>query len=287
MMRVTVIGDALLDVMGRPHEPMRTAADTSGRIRLGPGGQGANVAVRLARRGVEVDLVAAIGDDPAGALVRSALEADAVRLRAVPADSTGIVIVLLEPDAERTMVSQRAAFADAAADTSFADADWVVVSGYLFLEPEADPLVAAVVASAARRALLGCAVPADAVARWRSAAATLGPELLVLNADEAGRLGASPAAVTVVTDPAGATAYINGATVRVLGEAGPPALDTTGAGDAFAAMLLAELPATWPPDESAVERAVRAALDAAGAVTRVEGAQARISDEPDRYAAQR
>ena len=59
-------------------------------------------------------------------------------------------------------------------------------------------------------------------------------------------------------------------------------MDTTGAGDAFAAALLAELAPAWPPDEWEVMRAMRVGLEVAGAVTLVDGAQARIPSEPER-----
>ena len=52
MTRVVVIGDATLDVTVAPAEPMRHGGDVAAAIRLAPGGQGANVAVRLARRAV-------------------------------------------------------------------------------------------------------------------------------------------------------------------------------------------------------------------------------------------
>jgi sugar/nucleoside kinase (ribokinase family) len=56
-------------------------------------------------------------------------------------------------------------------------------------------------------------------------------------------------------------------------------VDTTGAGDAFAATLLAALHAGWPPDADALRAALARAAGAASAVARAIGAQAPIDGE--------
>ena len=94
--RVTVIGDALLDVRALPATPLRPGADVPASIDLGPGGQGANVAVRLARRGVPTRLVCRIGPDAAGDLLRRALAADGVEVLDLGAERTGAVVVLVD-----------------------------------------------------------------------------------------------------------------------------------------------------------------------------------------------
>jgi sugar/nucleoside kinase (ribokinase family) len=84
-----------------------------------------------------------------------------------------------------------------------------------------------------------------------------------------------------VTDPSGATARLNGLGGSVRVKAGAPAIDTTGAGDAFAATLLATLlGAQWPPSSEALGAALTAASDAASAVANAVGAQARVEGEP-------
>jgi rfaE bifunctional protein nucleotidyltransferase chain/domain/rfaE bifunctional protein kinase chain/domain len=84
MMRVTVVGDALLDVDvdGRarrlaPDAPVPVVDDVSMRAR--PGG-GALAAAMLARDGVEVSLVTAIGDDRASRRLRGLLHARGVEV---------------------------------------------------------------------------------------------------------------------------------------------------------------------------------------------------------------
>lgn len=281
-----MLGDALLDVHVTPAQPMRPGADVPAAIRLEPGGQGANLAVRLARRGVDVRLRCVLGTDAAGDLLRSTLTADGVALDALDGPATGSVVVLVDADGHRTMLSQRVPLTGStvAAD----DAAWLVVSGYVLLELEAQLLAAD--ALPARRAVVGCALDDAQVGAWRAALRTVAASLLVLNADEANLLSAGssePAAalaaelgaMVVVTARSGASASMSGETMTVAREP-VRAIDTTGAGDAFAAALIGELlHGTWPPAREAMERALDAATSLATAVTLVPGAQARVDGE--------
>jgi len=278
---VVVIGDALLDVQVAPRGTARAGGDVPAEIRLGPGGQGANLAIRLARQGIAVTLVASLADDTAGTLVREALVLNEVVLRSVPASSTGSVVVLRDPDGERTMLSQRLAFGESVTPDLFADAAWVVISGYLLLEPASRALAELIAKAGARRALVGCSVPEDRVEAWRDAAASLRPDLLVLNHQERSALGhALDAGIIVITDADGATLTTDGVSLRADAPAGPPAVDTTGAGDAFTAGLLAAIAdADWPPREDLLRDGLAAAVGLASAVARVEGAQAAVTGE--------
>src|SRR6187200_420412 len=133
---ITVVGDALLDVHVVPAQPPRPSGDARAEVRLEPGGQGANVAVRLARRRLPVRLVCALGTDAAGSLIRERLGSEGVEVRGVAVPATGAVVVLLDAMGERTMLSQRMPFAMLLGEL-LAEAGWLVVSGYLLLEPEA------------------------------------------------------------------------------------------------------------------------------------------------------
>jgi len=275
---VAVLGDALLDVAVSPLLPIRPGADVPATIGIAPGGQGANVAVRLARRGVAVRLVCALGDDAAGRSVRAALEAEGVAADAARAERTGSVVVLVDGAGERTMLSQRAPLVPVM--PPIPAVDWIAVSGYLLLEPEAASLPGALPVGP-RRALLGCAVPDATVPSWRATAAALAPDLVIANRDEA-HLVPAGSDVVVVTDPTGATATAAGRTVTLSRDPEPAVIDTTGAGDAFAATLLAELaahPQPWPPGREVLAAAIGRAATVATAVTRVVGAQGRIPGE--------
>lgn len=289
---VTVIGDALLDVRVTPGGPMRPGADVPATVEARPGGQGANIAVRLARRGVPTRLVSRLGREAAGDLVRRALAADGVELIDLGAERTGAVVVILDIGGERTMLSQRVPLVPGRlAPTLTAQTGWLVVSGYVLLEAAAGlPLTG----STPRRAIAGCAIDPAQAEGWASSAVSLRPHLVVLNEAEARALAASdeqPAelsrnlgdrfdAVVVVTHAAGAAAFASGEVVLVEQESVGPAHDTTGAGDAFTAVLVAELlDGDWPPSPSVLRPAMDAACAVATAVTRVDGAQGRVPGE--------
>jgi sugar/nucleoside kinase (ribokinase family) len=292
---VVVIGDALLDVSARPETEPRPGADVPAEVRIGCGGQGANLAVRLARRGVGVELVCALGDDAGGTLLRRDLGREGIVIVPVPADATCTVVILLDQRGERTMLSHRVPFAPGA-DAAVRDAAaWVVLSGYLLLEPGGADLAAALGTRPSRRALVGCTVPGGTTDRWLGAAAMLRPDLLVLNRDEALALvpgapdvdaaaevlGERLGSGIVVTDPLGATARLNGIGGSVRVPPGARATDTTGAGDAFAAAVIASLlGAAWPPSAAALGAALTSASEAASAVASAVGAQARVEGEP-------
>ena len=274
---VSVIGDALLDVHVAPSSPPRPGEDVPATVRLSPGGQGANLAVRLARRGVPVTLTCSLADDAAGRTVRDALHVDGVELHTIEADATGVVVVLLDDRGDRTMLSQRSPFAAA---VERATTDWLILSGYLLLEPAGAALARSLAGTPGRRVLVGCAVPDDFAAAWRMSAAAFAPDLVVMNVREMDRLAPSGAHGTAVTDAGGARASIGAARSEVRVRPGSPAVDTTGAGDAFAAALVAGLlDGGWPPAQTALEEALRDAVALATAVARAPGAQARVEIE--------
>jgi sugar/nucleoside kinase (ribokinase family) len=143
------------------------------------------------------------------------------------------------------------------------------------------------------RAVLGCALEARQVDDWVRAASSLRPHLVILNLAEARAIAGNSAdhaalsgqiaerfgAAAVVTHDRGAAGSLGGSTISV--DAQPTsAVDTTGAGDAFAAALVAELATVpWPPSAATFEDAMRHGVDLAGAVAGVEGAQARVAGE--------
>ena len=239
---VLVIGDALVDVTVQPATPIRPGADVPADVSLGFGGQGANLAIRLARQGVGVELVCGLGEDRAGALVGDALRAEGIHLTPVRVAATGAVVVLLDESGERTMLSQRAPFAVAAVSVLTSDADWIAV------------------------------------------ASAMDPDLVIVSLDEAGDIqpGSTLHARSVITSPAGAVAHLDGVSVEVRSPPGAPARDTTGAGDAFSAGLIASLlTRAWPPTAPILEAALTRAVTLGSAVAQAAGAQALVAGERD------
>ena len=104
---VLVLGDANVDLT--LHVPVRLPDGGRGPVRepvLGGGGTAANTAVALARLGVPVEFVGAVGDDGFGRWIVADLAASGVGtvgLRVVDVP-TCQVIAMIEPDGERSLV---------------------------------------------------------------------------------------------------------------------------------------------------------------------------------------
>lgn len=302
-MRVTVIGDTTLDVTVRPTQAPRPGGDVPARIGLSPGGQGANVAVRLARASVSVRLATAIADDAAGQMLTLALAADGVPVERLPTERSGTVVSLLDEGGERAMLSDRIGLDAAAVAAACVGASWVHCSGYALADDESGDLLAGVIGSlpdATRISAGGGSLPPDAerAARVRDRLAAMRARLLIFNRDEAAALldaplpslaaaadalaAAFPGTIAIVTGgAAGSTAAGPGFALSVAAhDAATPMTDATGAGDAYAAAVIkALLAADWPPSVPAMRAAMEAGSLLGGLVSGVIGAQARVPGE--------
>jgi sugar/nucleoside kinase (ribokinase family) len=256
---VVVLGDVNTDVVVVLRGEPAPGSDRPASITSRGGGAGGNVAAHLAQLGTRVRLVGCVGDDPAGAGLAAELSAVGVRLalRTVPGWATGTVVSLVETDGSRSMLTDRGA------NLELAPADVVVpsrgghlhLSGYTLLDPR--PRTAGLVAIGAARAA-GCTVSVDPASTEplrhygveRFLADTEAATLLLPNTaearlltgcadvEEAGRTLAGRYPVVVVKlGPDGALWVTRDAMVH---RPAQPAtvVDTTGAGDAFAAGLL-------------------------------------------------
>jgi sugar/nucleoside kinase (ribokinase family) len=257
---VVVVGDLATDVVAVLAGEPAPGSDRPATIRSRGGGAGANVAAHLAGLGVPVVLAGCAGDDAAGAALLAELTAAGVGLavRTVPGAATGTIVSLVEPGGQRSMLADRGANLDLRADDvpSPGPGGHLHLSGYTLLDER--PRTAGLAALAAARAA-GCTVSVDpastgplrahGVQRWL--ADTAGADLLLPNADEARLLtghGDPADAARTLAHRFGVVAVSLGAD-GALWAAGPalvrrPALparvvDTTGAGDAFTAGLLA------------------------------------------------
>jgi sugar/nucleoside kinase (ribokinase family) len=300
-MRFAVVGDCALDIVVIPGRRRRHAGDVPAQIRLGPGGQAANVAVRLARLGEPVRLVAPLADDVVGRLLRDALERDGVSIAPLPARRSAAVAVLLDAGRERTMLSDRQPLAAGAAAAALADAEWIHCSGYALLDDASGDALAAALGSrpaSVRLSVGGGSLPPErgTVARFRARLRSAAPQLCILSRDEAGALlgRASPPApeaaaeLEMLAEVVVVTAGAEGSAATLAGDLllAPPAevpgpvVDATGAGDAYVAGLIARLaPAAWPPSAGQLRRAMAAAGRLGARVARVAGAQGRVAGE--------
>jgi len=103
---ITVIGAAILDVLAQPvtAEVFQTGSRPVERTNLSPGGDAFNEAILLSRFGKRVELVSKVGDDLAGDAVlqlcgRNGL--DTSRIRREAGLATGVNVVLTDPAGER------------------------------------------------------------------------------------------------------------------------------------------------------------------------------------------
>ncbi|MEU2662664.1 PfkB family carbohydrate kinase [Micromonospora sp. NPDC049060] len=262
--RVLVVGDLITDVVAVLAGPVATGSDTPAAIRFSGGGQAANTAAWLAAQGVPVTLVGAVGDDDAGRDRVAELERAGVdcATRVCPDRATGTVIVLATAG-ERSMITERGANlrltpgdVDAAL-TATPDARHLHLSGYTLLDAESRPAGLRALAAARERGLTTSVDAASAAPLRRVGAAAFlswvrGVDLLLVNADEAtvlaggldpaaqGRaLSASARRIVVKQGEAGAVWVDRDASVAVAPARRVSVVDVTGAGDAFAAGLLA------------------------------------------------
>jgi sugar/nucleoside kinase (ribokinase family) len=283
---VTVVGDVGLDVVAKLAGAVVFGHDTRARVAVAPGGAGGNTAAWLAKQDVDVSLIARVGADEAGRTAFAELTAAGVDCHfAIDQElPTCCVVVLVAPDGDRTML------ADRGANAAFSPDDVVLpsadgpghlhLSGYVLLDAGSRPAGLAALSRAKANGWTTSVDPqaanhipsvgAETFLSWVS-----GVDLLLPNDAELGALGGIEAvlevvdAVVVTHGRHGASWYSSTARVTV------PApqvheTDSTGAGDAFNAGLLAAWLAGSAPQDS-----LRAGVPAGTAAAAHVGARPR------------
>jgi len=241
-MSICVLGDVNLDVVVRLRGPIQAETDTPAATSVGAGGQAANVAAWITALGGRARLIAARAADPAGALVTTELARRGVDVTGpVIPGQTGVVVSLSESGRFRSMLTDRGVgpllHADALAQRWFEGCDWLHLPAYSLVS---EPIQGAALAAAARLPRLSVDLSSTAVLReygvprFRTLLARLRPAVVFANEAEATLTGDVDGCEMVVKlGPGG---------VRAGGRVYPappvPAVDATGAGDAFAAGYL-------------------------------------------------
>ncbi len=246
--RVVVVGDVCTDVVALLAGEPAPGSDRPAAIATRGGGAGANVAAHLAALGTPVTLAGCVGDDLPGQALCRDLAAAGVTLavRTLPGVPTGTIISLVEPGGERSMLADRGAnLALRAGDVPVpAAGGHLHLSGYTLLDPGT---------RAAGLAALDAAVAAGCTDPTEAARALTGRHpVVVVSLGADGALWA--AGDVLVHRPAHPVQVV----------------DTTGAGDAFAAGLLS----VWLADPGGDPvRALEAGLARAAVVVSRPGAR--------------
>jgi len=236
------LGDALLDVVVVTRPDLAHGADTPATTTVAAGGQAANVAAWTVALGGTARVVAKLAGDLAGRLVAEDLRQRGVDLAGPVTDgATGVVVSLSDGGGERTMITDRGVSPLLAAgelrDEWFAGCDRLHLPLYSLVDA---PIRAAALAAARRVPRVSVDLSSLSVIEEIGPAEVdrilglLRPDVILGNEPET-RLAAAPRAATVIVKlgPGG---------VRLNGRQWPahPArpVDSTGAGDAFAAGFL-------------------------------------------------
>ena len=290
MSGVLVIGDVITDIIVMPEGPMVRGSDRRATIRSSPGGSGANQAVWLGSLGVPVRFVSRVAAaelDKNLAFFRS--RGVEPILAGDPDLPSGVLISIVDADGERSFLTDRGANLNLGpADlpmTLLDGTDLLLVSGYSFFSAGPRAAVMALLKEAKDRKIPTAVDPAsvgflrevgpEAFLKWTSGTGTI-----FANLDEALELTGSVDLnlqmqtlgrfySRVVIKRGGMGAAIGGRTGVQLSMPATPSdvIDTTGAGDAFAAAFLACELAGNP-----VEACLRAGIAAgAEAVTLIGG----------------
>jgi len=243
-MLVCTLGDLTLDVVVRLAGPIAAGGDTDAEIRLGPGGQAANVAAWAAELGASARFIGKTGADDAGDLVRAKLAAFGVEIVGPVEGRSGSICSLVSPEGGRSMAADRGTARELRTDEI--DPAWLAgcehlhVSGYaLMLEPVRGAALHAAVLARAEGARISVdlaswsAIRDSGVAAFRDAARDLAPDVVFANEEEERTVGRSLVdAAWILKRGAGGCSFDGDERAALPVER---ALDSTGAGDALAA----------------------------------------------------
>ena len=248
---ICTLGDLLLDVIVRVEGPIAEDTDTYGRTRVGPGGQAANVAAWVAALGGRARFLGKRARDPAGRMLAEELRRRGVDVAGPEEEAgTGTVVSLTHADGARTMLTDRGvatAFDPGELDPSWLEGcEGLHVAGYsLVVSPLRETALAAARLSPRVSVDLSstAAVEALGVERFRSTLAELGPEIVFGTEPEMELVGELEAGTVVVKRGALGALLRRDGSVEELAAEPVEVVDSTGAGDAFAAGFLVGGPA--------------------------------------------
>jgi len=262
MSGVLVVGDVITDIIVMPDGPMVRGSDRRATIRQSSGGSGANQAAWLGSLGVPVRFVARVAAADLETNVAYFRSRGVEPLLIGDTDApSGVLISIVDSDGERSFFTDRGCNLNLNArdlPQSLLDtADFLLISGYSFFTAGPRAAVTALLKEARERKIPTAVDPAsvgflrevgpEAFLKW-----TQGTGTIFANLDEAleltgsvdlnlqmQTLGRFYGRVVIKRGVAGAA--VGGRNGVQLSMPAPPSdvIDTTGAGDAFAAAFIA------------------------------------------------
>lgn len=262
--RILVVGDVMTDVIVVPEGPIVKGSDRRATVRSHPGGSGANQAVWLGAMAADVVFAARVGQADLAMYAGYFRGLNVVPVLAGDAElPSGVLVTIVDGDGERSFLTDRGAnlnlgVADLPASL-LDDVSMVMVSGYSFFAPGPRAAVRALLAQAQARGIALAVDPASVGFLAETGAAeflawTGGADWLFANADEAElltgltdyrqqivALGAHYRNVVVKRGGLGAALGGQAGVRHQLPAPEVTVVDSTGAGDAFAAGFLAAL----------------------------------------------
>ena len=262
--RVLVVGDVMTDIIVVPEGPIIKGSDRRASVRSRPGGSGANQAVWLGAMKADVWFAARVGHAD-----RALYENYFRGLGVVPVlagdteQPSGVLVTLVDPDGERSFLTDRGANLNLSAadldDSLLAGVSLIMVSGYSLFAPGPRAAVLGLLAQARARGIAIAVDPASTgflreVGPAQFLAWTAGGDWIFANAEEAAlltgqqaleaqmaALGAVFANVVIKRGALGAALGGRDGVRLALPAPAVTVVDSTGAGDAFAAGFIAAL----------------------------------------------
>ena len=249
------IGDLVEDVVVWLNTELNIGSDTESVIRRTRGGSAANVSMFAALTGTPSRFIGQVGNDRLGSQLCEVLRDSGVDVQVVADGRTGSIVVLVQPNGQRSFLTDRGVASHLAHfdATLMNDVSILHVPTYsLTDEPLASTCVQYINAARSMGAIVSIDASSSSVLvqygadRYRALIQSLQPDVFLCNEDEAKVLGLGAkmpmagAALTVIKQgplPVIAVQH-DGTTTEVAVTPVANIVDTTGAGDAFAAGFL-------------------------------------------------
>lgn len=251
---IVCVGDLIDEIAVRLDSPWRRGSDAAAQITRRRGGSAANVAVAAVAAGGSARFVGAVGDDAAGEALEGALLRAGVEPLLQRGGRSASIVVVVEPDGERTMLPDRGAA------LSLRDPDPTALRGASWLHAPAYSLIGEPLGESTRRLFAwarDAGIPTSldassvgALSAWgpdesRRRFNELAPTLLFANEEECDYLRLLDHPLTgsflIAKYGAGVAKVRTGGGDQLAALPAHPlplGIDSTGAGDAFAGGLL-------------------------------------------------